>query len=460
MSLVKNRVFAAALIAAAFLIFGARPASAAPALWLVQSPAGKVYLFGTIHLMRSDTPWRYPELEAAIAQSQDLYLEIGDLDNLKAAASSVFKIGMDRDHPLSTQIPKSDVALLDAEAKRFGLPGEAMFEPMRPWLAYMVLSVFPAMHSGYGSASGVDLQIRKEFAAAGKPVRGFETFDMQSHIFADLPEAVQVALLETQLKTMNKQSAAGGLDALVNAWESGDEAQLESATELDKMAKSPLYAPLLANRNKAWANALAERLKQPGTSFVAVGAAHLLGPDGVPALLQHMGFTVSRVQASAVLPESPAPSASAPPSPTPSAPPTPVPRTVTPPLGWHSRQVPASAGTFAVDMVCVDPNHPAAVMAGHLDVPAGSIPDLDSLDTFFHQGLVAAAGGKGVAPSRRVKICSGKQDGTYATLTIGRVQEDIVLALSDRAYVAEYVRPHGLKDDPAAIRSLLSLCAP
>jgi hypothetical protein len=59
-----------------------------------------------------------------------------------------------------------------------------------------------------------------------------------------------------------------------------------------------------------------------------------------------------------------------------------------------------------------------------------------------------------------VKICGGKQQGVYAKVTVKQLKEDIVLAVSDRPYLAEYVRKAGVKDDPAAIRSLLSLCAP
>lgn len=470
----KVRTWVAALFtAAAIFCCLAGPAVAAPALWVVQSPSGgKVYLFGTVHLLRDDTQWRSPELEAAMKESQDLYLEIADINNVAAAAGALLKAGVDRDHPLSTKISKDDVALLDATAKRYGLAGEAMFEPMRPWLVYLVLSVMPASHSGYSAGNGVDLQVRKEFAAAGKPIHGFETFDMQAHIFADLPEPVQIQLLDGELRSMSAPTGTGGstaqLDHLVAAWVTGDEVQLATALQLDKLTDAPLYAQVFTNRNEAWAKVLAERLKQPGTSFVCVGAGHLVGPQGVPALLAQMGFKVARVPiaeiATAASP-SPNPAQSEPPmvSPSPvpsaSASPTPIPATLTPPPGWKQRSSTFRYGALKVDRMWVDPNRNGVVISGHLEIPGISALDLDTLDSLFHQGLIAEAA-KGVQPSTRVKICGGKQNGTLTKVTLPTAQEEIVLAASDRGYIAQYVRPNGVAEDPAATRSLLSLCTP
>lgn len=469
----KVRALVAALLTmAAFFFCIVGPAVAAPPLWVVQSTSGgKIYLFGTVHLLRDTTQWRSPELEAAMKESQDLYLEVADL-NVMAAASSLVKVGVDREHPLSTKISKDDVALLDAVAKRYGLGGEAMFEPMRPWLAYLLITEIPIIHSGYSAGNGVDLQVRKEFAAAGKPIHGFETFDMQAHIFADLPESVQIELLDKQLESM---SGAGGaststaeLDGLVNAWDSGNEEQLAALLQTDKIAGTPLQTALFTNRNRAWANVLAERLKEPGTSFICVGAAHLVGPEGVPALLAKMGYKVARVPIAdiAAATPSPSPAASGQPAASPSSVPaatasaTPIPQILTPPAGWKPRDLTFNAGPLKIDRMWVDPKHHGAVISAHLDVPGMNAVDLDSLDAVIHQGIVSVAGAKGVQPSTRVKICGGKQDGVLTKVTLPAATEVIVLAASDRGYIAEYVRGKDIAEDPAATRSLLTLCAP
>jgi uncharacterized protein YbaP (TraB family) len=457
-------VFTALLSAAALYLCTVQPANAAPALWVAKSPVAKVYLFGTVHVLRPGIPWRSPQLDAAIDDSQELYLEIADPANVKAGLSSVVKTGFDREHPLSTKISKADEDLLIAASKRYGFGNAAMFDLMRPWLAYVMLSVMPLVRSGYSTNEGVDLQIRKDFVRAGKPIRGFETFDMQTHFFADLPEATQVQLLDSQLKALSKGNDAKSTDDLVSAWQAGNQDQLASMLGTGKSKQSLVEQRLLSNRNKAWADILAERLKRPGTSLVCVGAAHLVGPDGLPSLLSGLGFEVSRVPttepAAPAANVSPAASPQANPSPAPTSSTTPVPQTITPPPGWNAHAITFTSGGFTVDRSWVAPAGREAILTGHVDVPGGAALDLDSVSALMREGLTVAAGSKGVGPSQRVRICRGTQDGTYSKVTLTTVKEDLVLAVSDRAYVAEYVRSKDQPDDAAATKALLTLCAP
>lgn len=457
-------ILIALLSAAAFYFCAVQPANAAPALWVVKSPVGKVYLFGTVHLLRRGIPWRSPELEAAIKDSQDLYLEIADPGNTAAGVSSLVKVAFDNHHLLSTKISKADEALLNTEAKRYGLGDAAMFERMQPWLVYMMLSVMPLLHSGYSTDEGVDLQIRKDFVSASKPIRGFETFDMQAHILADLPEATQIELLDNQLKALSKDNGVKTTDAVVNAWQTGNEEELTALLGADESQHSLVEQRMLTDRNKAWVKILADRLQRPGTSLVCVGAAHLVGPEGVPALLSGLGFAVSRIPTTEPVVPATSPSPSAPAqstsSPTPIASATPIPQTLTPPPGWKSRNFSQSASGFKTDKVWISTVHRGVIMSGHIDIPGVSTMDLTSFDALMHEGLISAAGEKGVAASKRVKICHGSQDGTYSKVTISGLKEDVVLALSDRGYLAEYVRTKNEPDDPKALASLLTLCAP
>lgn len=468
----RIRGFISALfVAAALFLCVAGSAIAAPALWVVESQTGKLYLFGTVHLLPGGVQWHSAQLDAAIGESQDLYLEIADPSNAAAARTSLLKVGFDRDHPLSTKISKSDIELLNEAAQRYGFGSEAAFEPMRPWLVYMLLSVGPVVHSGYRADNGVDVQVRKEFVAANKPIYGLETFDQQANVLAGMPEADQIALLDTQLKNGGREESLAKLNDLVGAWVSGNQDALATLLQIDKKPQSSFEQKLLTDRNKAWATALAERLKLPGTSFVSVGAAHLVGPNGVPALLAGMGLRVTRVPIPDVAQASPAPSPSEIPpatpaatpatSPSPAASATPIPQTLTPPPGWKGHRDSFASGPFKADMVWVDPNRNELIIAGHLDLPGISANDLDALNTNFHQGLVAGVGPKGVVEaSTHVKICGGKQDGTYTKLQVASVNQDVVLAVSDRGYLAQYIRAKNTPDDPAAIKAMLSLCAP
>ncbi len=412
-------------------------------------------------------------MEAAIAQSQDLYQEVADASNVAGMAKSLSHLAFDPVHPLSSKISKADVTEIDSIAKQYDMGSELAFEPMQPWYAFLTLSLLPATHAGYTSGNGVDLQIRQQFAAAGKPVLGLETVDSQLHLFADLSQTEQVALLHTELVRLAKpQTGAAPLDSLVDVWMTGDQEKFAANMRLDKDTANTFNARLLTNRNKAWALLLAKRLQQPGTSFVSVGALHMLGPNGVPALLAAMGFSVTRVPTTAAIPiaaPSPSPIASATqatpllasPSPSPTASATPVPRTIVPPTGWTPHKTSLAVGAFRSDARWDEPNGAGALVTGHIDIPAGAQGlDLDTFDTFFQQGLIAQAGSKGVTSSMHVKICQGKQNGMRYKLVLHDTSREIVVGFSDRAYLVEYVRRTEMPEDAAAVRSLLSLCAP
>jgi uncharacterized protein len=246
-----GRVFVL-LIAALFLCASA-PALAAPALWLVQGPVGKVYLFGTVHLLRDGVQWRSPELEAAMQQSQDLYLEIANPTDQGLAATSLLKLGYDRAHPLSTKLSKSDLVQLQTVMSRDGLGDESRFENMQPWLVAVTLQVRPMVHSGYVASNGTDLQVRKEFLDAGKPVDGLETIDTQIHIYADMSQADQVVMLEDELKA-RPQFGVSQLDSVIGVWLTGDQDRLASALQFDKLPDSPANQRMLLDRNTHWAN--------------------------------------------------------------------------------------------------------------------------------------------------------------------------------------------------------------
>ena len=288
------RLFARLLAAIGALALVAGPAAAEPALWKVQGQGGStVYLFGTVHVLRKDTVWRSPKIDAAFARSQDLWLEITD-DEPGKVQDLLESLGIDRAHPLSTKAPAKDMARLPGVAETLGAKGgEGMFEPMQPWFAALTITLAPIVAAGFDPQSGVDRTLKAQAIAAGKPLKAFETGESQLHFLADLPNAVQVEYLENALDDFDKGPAK--LGAMVANWRDGDVDAL-AASELADMRKDQpeIYRTLLVDRNRRWAAAIVERLKQPGVSFVAVGAAHLAGPDSVLAMLAARGVTVHR----------------------------------------------------------------------------------------------------------------------------------------------------------------------
>ena len=282
------------LLACLALLLACAPALAKPALWVVKDADTTIYLFGTVHLMPSDAGWHSPELDRAMADSRTLYIELTDDDPANMAAL-VLRYGMDAVHPLSSQLSQSEAHRLSLLANKLGVPGGMQtLNVMRPWLAALTLAVTPLLKAGLDPEHGVDKQLKAQMSTAGKPVLGLETAEQQIRFLADMPRAIELALLRSTMRDADK--GAFQLTELIDAWKAGDVDSIARIGNDDMRRHEPkLYQLLLVQRNQVWATKIAAMLQQPGTVFIAVGAAHLAGPDSVQARLELLGVPVERL---------------------------------------------------------------------------------------------------------------------------------------------------------------------
>lgn len=286
---------ALSLLTALILLLLPAWVAAKPALWVVRDADTTLYLFGTVHLLPKDADWHYPALDRALAQSDALVVEITD-DNPATMTALVLRLGIDAAHPLSTLLSASDFHRLELAARKAGLPGTAALNVMRPWLATLTLTLAPLTRAGLDPARGVDRQLREMMTKAGKPVRALETAEEQLHFLADMPTRLQLDMLRQTVREADHASVE--LQALLDAWQAGDDAAIARLeNELMKRETPALYQRLLVQRNAVWAGRIKAMLDTPGTVFIAVGAAHLAGPDSVQAQLQKLGIDSTRVPA-------------------------------------------------------------------------------------------------------------------------------------------------------------------
>src|SRR5215470_17840232 len=269
---------------------GIRPscfAAAALALSLFACPALAE------HALKSGTDWETPRIANAFAESQELWLEADDADPV-TMGPIVARLGIDRAQRLSDALAPADLPRLDAAAKSAGLPGEAALEPMRPWLAALTLAALPIIKAGYDPAKGVDQVLKAKAAAAGKPVHGLETAEQQMHFFADFSPAQQVEMLRQVLDEV--ASGPAQVEDILKAWSAGDLVRLNKDMNEEMERDYPdLQAVLIVDRNHAWAEKIAARLKSgPGVIFLAVGAGHLVGKESLQKALEARGISVAR----------------------------------------------------------------------------------------------------------------------------------------------------------------------
>ena len=271
-------------------------ALAAPPIWKVTSPTATLYLFGTIHLMSPDTSWRTPALDDAYAKSSTLWFEtdVASPGIAQTAQALVLQYGLDPDHPLSSKLDAAHFAALKAALAPLKAP-EGRLERFQPWVVSLMVLTLPMVRAGFDPNAGADIQLETAAAGDHKIVRTFETAEQQVKIFADMPQDAQVQMLDEAIDESAKTGEE--IKAMEAAWLSGDLQRLGPLLIGEMKAKYPAdYDAVIQRRNVAWVATLAGELGGANVEMVNVGALHMVGPDGLPALLQAKGFKVERLQ--------------------------------------------------------------------------------------------------------------------------------------------------------------------
>lgn len=285
----------AALVAGFIVGIFAGAAQAAPAMWRVTSATSEIYLFGTLHALQPAARWRTPAYDAAYAKAQVVWFE-ADLASADPASVGLIvnRYGVDAERGLSEKLPPADLRALRGQADI------ERIEHLRPWAAALMLSMRPVLAGGAVVESGADMAVTRQAQAGGKAIKVFETLEDQARMFAGLPEPAEIRYLADVIHARSAPPRIGlkpGAASFEAEWLAGDLARLGPGL-VDGLARDnpSLYDALLKRRNLAWADKLATEMAGAKVELVNVGALHMVGPDGLPALLQARGFKVERVQ--------------------------------------------------------------------------------------------------------------------------------------------------------------------
>lgn len=283
----------AALVAVAALALAA-PAAAEPAVWIVRDEDSTIVLFGSVHVLPGDLDWKPPALKAALARADDIWFEapMGPQGRQRAAAAAKARGYLPADQSLVALLSPAGRARLERIAGRFGLP-LAQLDRMAPWFADLNLGLVALARQGALADTGVEQSLAAAAPAARQ--RAFETPEAAIEALARTPMADQVASLEDSLRQLEEDQ--GFYSRLIEAWRAGDLKAIEDLGLAPmKAASAQLYKVLIVDRNARWTNVLMERLKGSGETVVVVGAGHLVGPDGLPAMLRARGVRVEGPQ--------------------------------------------------------------------------------------------------------------------------------------------------------------------
>lgn len=325
------------------MLCGTVHAATAPFLWQVQGPKAKHYLMGSVHLLPEDAYPLPQALDAAYKEADALVFE----SDIAALADPKTQLQMLADAKsadgLKAQIGDELYQRVRGYAVAHDLPPEAC-DHFKAWFCALTLELLSFQKSNYRPDLGLDQHFYTRATGEQKTILWLEEPAAHLKLFTAMPDAVATQMLAAAL---NEQGSIGVTpEQLLKAWQDNDAAALETLVADFRQQEPLLFDRLLAARNRAWLPRVEKLFASADTQLVVVGAAHLVGADGLVALLKAQGYAVTAIAATPAAGEQSANPNAAPATATPAvvpAPPTTPPATPVAPAAPASTPPPAAA---------------------------------------------------------------------------------------------------------------------
>ena len=262
-------------------------------LWKVGKAGHNIFLLGSIHYLRQDNYPLNQDILDAFAASKELVLEV-DLNNPAGAAAqkSAFVKAAFRDGTsLPQNVSEDTYRKASQRAADLGLDMRIL-NPMKPWFVSLTLLGVNLQRLGFDPKFGVDRYLAARAKDAGKATRGLETIEFQLGLFDQLSKDEQESMLRETVSELDRLDK--DINDIVHAWLKGDADQLAGLLLAGMREYPELEQKIIVERNQRWLSAIEKLLDQDSDAMVVVGAAHLVGKNGIVARLKERGYTVEQ----------------------------------------------------------------------------------------------------------------------------------------------------------------------
>jgi uncharacterized protein len=271
-------------------------------MWKVENAAGKdkVYLLGSVHIVPDDI---YP-LSKKITDAYDsstfvvVEADMNTLDQAKVQQLTLENGIYTDGSTLETELSESLYAKLAATLEYTGIFTIEQMNPMKPWLAALMIPQLMISKMGYRMDNGIDMHFLRKAAKDKKSVFELESAEFQMELMSSFTDDQQKKLLESTLNEVNNFKME--FDSMIKAWIDDDIVKMEKIlnNEYDNNpGLAGVYKKLVYDRNVGMTSKIDGYLKDKRKSkfFIIVGAAHLIDKDGIVSMLGKKGYKVKKM---------------------------------------------------------------------------------------------------------------------------------------------------------------------
>lgn len=279
------------------------PAAAAPEkshhgtarhfLWSVEGGKSRVFLLGSIHILKRDA-YPLPEaIERTYTCCTALVFE-SDLDGMNDDATRQTVMSLARypkGRTLLKNLSPGTGRMLEKKLGTLGLP-LSQFDGLKPWFVAMTLSSMELQRLGFDPSLGVDRHFFNRAREDHKKMLFLETNEYQLNLFAGLSRKRQEDLLRQTLKELSIIESQ--FAEMVQAWTDGDARAFEEIVREGFIEYPEIYRRFIINRNLRWVPVIEKMMNSESDVLMIVGAGHLVGKGNLIEMLERRGYELKQ----------------------------------------------------------------------------------------------------------------------------------------------------------------------
>ena len=278
-----------------FILFTASGVWAESSVWVARSSKATVYLAGSFHMLRASDYPLPAEFFRAYNDSRKIIFEVppGETESPeymeKFLSLAIYNDGT----TLKEHISSAAYAKAESFCKERNYPLE-QYQFFKPTFLVMTLTVSEMNKIGADPQKGIDNFFKDKVVQDGKATGSLETVDQQISLLTSMDAGLGSDQILESIEELKQIEVM--LGELLAVWRKGDEPKMEELYIQDLKRYPKLYKTLIVDRNNKWVRNIEVYLNGSGNTMVGVGAAHLVGADGLVNLLRKRGYKVIKLQ--------------------------------------------------------------------------------------------------------------------------------------------------------------------